>query len=77
MKKIYLFEYQFKQDKRGLLNYKTFIVIKDNDFENTPTEIEMQSLAYKKFKDKLPHVDIKTVDFSEFRGDMIDSWEVV
>lgn len=81
MKNIYQFKYQFRQDKRGLLNYKTYIII-DGDpkhYEEHPlTFLQcMQAKAEFEFKEKFPHVDFDTVEVSEFRGDMIDSCEPV
>jgi hypothetical protein len=80
MKNIYLFEYSFKQEVRGLLNYKTFIIVENDDMEeyakNPLLFLQiMQENAEGKFKEKFPHVDFSTVEVSEFRGDVIDSYE--
>lgn len=80
MKNIYQFTYQFKQDKRGLLNYKTFIIVQNDNLDEYAANPvlflqTMQQNAESKFKEKFPHVDFDTVGVSEFRGDMIDSCE--
>jgi hypothetical protein len=82
MKNIYLFKYQFKQDKRGLLNYETFIIVQNDDMEEyskNPVLFlqDMQIEAENKFKEKFPHVSFDTVEVSEFRGDVIDKCEAV
>lgn len=80
MKQIFKFEYQFKQEKRGLLNYKTFIIIEGDveEYNKNPLLFNQDMLqnAINKFQEKLPHVDMETVEVSEFKGDMIDSCEV-
>ena len=65
MKTIYQFSYQFKQEKRGLMNYKTFIIANE------------RSEAVFKFAETFPHVDFRTVEVSEFKGSIIDSCEPV
>jgi hypothetical protein len=81
MKQIFKFEYQFKQDKRGLLNYKTFIIVQNDDIEaynKNPFLFDQDMLqsAINKFQEKFPHVNFDTVEVSEFKGDVIDSCEV-
>jgi hypothetical protein len=81
MKNIYLFEYQFKQEKRGLLNYKTYIIVENDNMEEYAKNPilfrqNMQIEAENKFKEKFPHVEFDTVEISEFRGDMIDTHEI-
>jgi len=81
MKIIYQFEYQFKQDKRGLLNYKTFIILNGDpeEYQKNPFLFcqDMQVEAENKFKTMFPHVDFDTVEVSEFKGSVIDSCEPV
>jgi len=80
MKNIYLFEYQFKQEKRGLMNYKTYMIV---DFERPDSTDEDGKIvkyipreeAVKQFIEKFPHVDMKTVQISLFHGSIIDSCE--
>jgi hypothetical protein len=88
MKTIYLFQYQFDPcpsvhssiKKRGLLNYKTFIIVRDNENPNLNDSEEFKfaqskKVAVNKFKEKFPHVDLSTVNISIFNGDIIDSCE--
>jgi len=78
MKTIYLFE--FKQDqspspsKNGIFNYKTFVIIDDEWLDK---QEDVKNKAIYKFKEKYPHVDMTTVQISQFKGDIIDSCEPV
>lgn len=80
MKTIYLFQYQFKQEKRGLLNYKTYIIVNDEGNEclrGLPNycPLDTKEIASRKFVEKFPHVDFNSVEISIFKGDVIDSYE--
>jgi hypothetical protein len=79
MKIIYLFSYQFKQEKRGLLNYQTFVIVNGDmeEYGKNPLLFlqNMQARAELKFQEKFPHVDFDTVEVSEFKGDVIDKCE--
>jgi hypothetical protein len=61
------------------LNYKTYIIVNGDleEYAKRPFIYlhEMQVIAEKKFKEKFPHIDTNTVKVSEFKGDMIDSYE--
>lgn len=76
MKNIYLFEYSFDNAKGKSFDNKTFVIVKDTDFENPPTVGEMETIACYKFHNKFPHVDMQTVKFSVFNGDIIDLYSL-
>jgi len=86
MKTIYLFEYKFKQDqspspsKNGIFNYKTFVIVDDEGHDimlGAPDYVPFDGKleAINKFRAKYPHVNMTTVQISQFKGDIIDSCE--